>query len=166
MTSEQLSADKNDPVDSQPLILLGDRYKVLSVLGDGGFGQTFLVEDTHMPSNRRCVLKQLQPVHERPELRQMVEDRFQREAATLEMLGDASYAIYLGHLFVVVPMGVLWTRMTWVHSDISSVAFVLMALMGSCWLGTFLHHYFDQPLQRRLARSRNPYLRGATIESR
>ena len=84
----------------------------------------------------------------------------------LEMLGDASYAIYLGHLFVVVPMGVLWTRMTWVHSDISSVAFVLMALMGSCWLGTFLHHYFDQPLQRRLARSRNPYLRGATIESR
>ena len=89
MTSEQLSADKVGQVDSKPLILLGDRYKVLSVLGDGGFGQTFLVEDTHMPSNRRCVLKQLKPVHEKPELRQVVEDRFQREAATLEMLGDA-----------------------------------------------------------------------------
>ncbi|MEL7054493.1 MAG: hypothetical protein AAGM45_22310, partial [Cyanobacteria bacterium J06588_5] len=63
-----------------PLVLLSNRYRVLNVLGDGGFGQTFLVEDTHMPSNKRCVLKQLKPIHERPELKQMVRDRFQREA--------------------------------------------------------------------------------------
>lgn len=72
------------------LSILSNRYKVLNVLGDGGFGQTFLVEDTQMPSNRRCVLKQLKPIHtETPELRQLVQDRFQREAATLEMLGEA-----------------------------------------------------------------------------
>ncbi|MEL7511004.1 MAG: SH3 domain-containing protein, partial [Cyanobacteria bacterium J06554_3] len=59
-----------------------------NVLGDGGFGQTFLVEDTHMPSNRQCVLKQLKPVHDKPELHQMVQDRFQREAAILEKLGE------------------------------------------------------------------------------
>ncbi|MEO0885336.1 MAG: protein kinase [Cyanobacteria bacterium J06634_6] len=76
-----------------PSALLSNRYKVLSVLGDGGFGKTFLVEDTQMPSNRRCVLKQLKPVHgesgETTELRQLVQDRFQREAATLELLGEA-----------------------------------------------------------------------------
>ena len=72
-----------------PLILLSNRYRVLNVLGDGGFGKTFLVEDTHMPSNRRCVLKQLKPVHEKPEIARMVKERFEREAATLECLGEA-----------------------------------------------------------------------------
>lgn len=71
------------------LSLLSNRYRVLNVLGDGGFGKTFLVEDTQMPSNRKCVLKQLKPVHDGTnELRQLVQDRFQREAATLEMLGE------------------------------------------------------------------------------
>ncbi|MEO1634980.1 MAG: serine/threonine-protein kinase, partial [Cyanobacteria bacterium J06631_9] len=77
-----------DQIGNAPLILLSNRYKVLNVLGDGGFGQTFLVEDTHMPSNRQCVLKQLKPVHDKPELHQMVQDRFQREAAILEKLGE------------------------------------------------------------------------------
>jgi serine/threonine protein kinase, bacterial len=69
-------------------VLLSNRYQVLSVLGDGGFGKTFLVEDTQMPSNRRCVLKQLKPVHDNPQTNQMVRDRFQREAAILEKLGE------------------------------------------------------------------------------
>ncbi len=69
-------------------VLLSNRYQVLSVLGDGGFGKTFLVEDTQMPSNRRCVLKQLKPVHDNPQTNQMVKDRFQREAAILEKLGE------------------------------------------------------------------------------
>ena len=69
--------------------VLSNRYRVLSVLGDGGFGKTFLVEDIQMPSNRRCVLKQLKPIHnETPEIRQLVQDRFQREAAILEQLGE------------------------------------------------------------------------------
>lgn len=72
-----------------PTVLLSNRYRVLSVLGDGGFGKTFLVEDTHMPSNKKCVLKQLKPVRDRPEVAQLVRDRFEREAATLEMLGEA-----------------------------------------------------------------------------
>jgi len=69
--------------------ILSNRYRVLSVLGDGGFGKTFLVEDTQMPSNRQCVLKQLKPIHDQtPEIRQLVQDRFQREAAILEKLGE------------------------------------------------------------------------------
>ena len=69
-------------------ITLSNRYRVLSVIGDGGFGKTFLVEDTQMPSNRQCVLKQLKPVHDNPQTGQMVKDRFQREAAILETLGE------------------------------------------------------------------------------
>jgi len=36
--------------------LLDNRYRVTSVLGSGGFGETYLAEDTKMPSNRRCVI--------------------------------------------------------------------------------------------------------------
>lgn len=76
------------PDDIAPVVLLSNRYRVFSVLGDGGFGKTFLVEDTQMPSNRQCVLKQLKPVHDNPQASQMVQDRFQREAAILEKLGE------------------------------------------------------------------------------
>ena len=69
--------------------LLSNRYRVLNVLGDGGFGKTFLVEDTQMPSNRRCVLKQLKPIQNNPATSQLVKERFQREAAILETLGEA-----------------------------------------------------------------------------
>ncbi|QSV61432.1 MAG: hypothetical protein HEQ26_00310 [Dolichospermum sp. DL01] len=30
--------------------LLNNRYQVIQVLGAGGFGETFLAEDTYMPS--------------------------------------------------------------------------------------------------------------------
>lgn len=70
--------------------LLNNRYQVLDVLGGGGFSTTFLVEDTHMPSRRRCVLKQLKPVSVDPSIQTLVQERFQREAAILETLGDVS----------------------------------------------------------------------------
>jgi serine/threonine-protein kinase len=34
--------------------LLSNRYQVLRVLGSGGFGQTFLAEDTQMPPQQFC----------------------------------------------------------------------------------------------------------------
>ncbi|MBD2384584.1 protein kinase domain-containing protein [Cylindrospermum sp. FACHB-282] len=70
--------------------LLNDRYQVIQVLGAGGFGETFLAEDTYMPSKRRCVVKQLRPIQNNPQIYQLVQDRFQREAAILETLGGAA----------------------------------------------------------------------------
>ncbi|MDF5719431.1 MAG: protein kinase [Rhizonema sp. PD37] len=70
--------------------LLNNRYQVIQVLGVGGFGETFLAEDTYMPSRRRCVIKQLKPIANDPQTYQIVQQRFEREAATLEYLGEAS----------------------------------------------------------------------------
>ena len=70
------------------MTLLNNRYQVLRVLGSGGFGKTFLAEDTQMPSGKRCVIKQLIPVINNPQLYQLVQERFQKEASILEELGD------------------------------------------------------------------------------
>ena len=68
--------------------LLNNRYQIIETLGRGGFGETFLAKDTHMPSARKCVIKHLKPVLESPEIPQWLRDRFQREATILEELGE------------------------------------------------------------------------------
>jgi serine/threonine protein kinase len=72
---------------------LNNRYRVIQTLGSGGFGETFLAEDTQMPSQRRCVIKLLKPVTTNPQIYQLVQERFQREAAILEELGGGSNQI-------------------------------------------------------------------------
>jgi serine/threonine protein kinase, bacterial len=70
--------------------LLNNRYQVIEVLSAGGFGETFLAEDIHLPSRRRCVIKQLKPITSEPQTYQQIQQRFEREAATLEYLGEGS----------------------------------------------------------------------------
>ncbi|MCM0590971.1 MAG: protein kinase [Gloeotrichia echinulata IR180] len=70
--------------------LLNNRYQVTQVIGAGGFGETFLAEDTHMPSRRSCVIKQLKPITNDPQTYNFIQKRFEREAATLENLGKSS----------------------------------------------------------------------------
>ncbi len=67
---------------------LNNRYEIIKTLGRGGFGETFLAVDTHMPSARQCVIKQLKPILEKPEIPTWLQERFQREAAILEELGE------------------------------------------------------------------------------
>jgi serine/threonine protein kinase, bacterial len=73
--------------------LLNNRYKILNPLSSGGFGETFLAEDTQMPSKRKCVIKQLKPVAHNTQVYQLIQERFKREAATLEKLGHENHQI-------------------------------------------------------------------------
>ncbi|HAN45981.1 MAG TPA: serine/threonine protein kinase, partial [Cyanobacteria bacterium UBA8156] len=68
---------------------IGQRYHILKQLGSGGFGETFLAEDTQLPSRQRCVIKKLKPTHSNPSLRTLLQERFEREAVVLEQLGNA-----------------------------------------------------------------------------
>jgi len=67
--------------------LLNNRYQIIQILGTGGFSETFLAEDTYLPSRHRCVIKQLKPYTNDPQMYQLLQQRFGREAAILEKLG-------------------------------------------------------------------------------
>jgi len=67
--------------------LLDGRYRVASVLGSGGFSQTYIAEDTRRPSCPQCVVKHLRPCSQAPEFVQEMRTRFYMEADALEKLG-------------------------------------------------------------------------------
>ncbi|MEL7333943.1 MAG: serine/threonine-protein kinase, partial [Cyanobacteria bacterium J06560_2] len=70
-------------------MLLNHRYDIIRDLAEGSFGKTFLAEDTQMPTRQRCVIKQLKPVNDdRPGVVQLIQERFAREAAVLEAVGQ------------------------------------------------------------------------------
>jgi serine/threonine-protein kinase len=68
--------------------LLDQRYQVVRVLGQGGFGHTYIAEDTRRPGNPTCVVKHLKPASRDPEFLQIARRLFTREAETLEKLGN------------------------------------------------------------------------------
>jgi serine/threonine protein kinase len=70
--------------------LFNNRYLTIKELGGGGFSRTYLAVDTHLPSRPKCVVKQLTFETDDPEIYELVQTRFQREAAILEVLGKLS----------------------------------------------------------------------------
>jgi eukaryotic-like serine/threonine-protein kinase len=68
--------------------LLAGHYKVLEVLGEGGFGQTYIAEDIHLPGNPKCVLKHLKTSSTDPDILETARRLFLKEAETLQQLGN------------------------------------------------------------------------------
>ncbi|MEI6332423.1 MAG: serine/threonine-protein kinase [Pseudanabaena sp. ELA645] len=68
--------------------LLSGRYKVQRILGAGGFGQTFVAEDTQRPNNPVCVVKQLKPASNDPSFLETARRMFRSEGEVLEKLGE------------------------------------------------------------------------------
>lgn len=67
---------------------LASRYKIVKHLGAGGFGQTFLAQDTQLPGKPLCVVKQLKPQSNDPSTLQVARRLFDTEAKILYKLGD------------------------------------------------------------------------------
>jgi serine/threonine protein kinase len=68
--------------------ILASRYHIVRHLGGGGFGQTFLAQDTHLPGHPICVVKQLKPKVTDPSTFETAKRLFDREAETLYRLGN------------------------------------------------------------------------------
>ncbi|WP_310423752.1 serine/threonine protein kinase [Chamaesiphon sp. VAR_48_metabat_135_sub] len=68
--------------------LLAGHYRVLQVLGVGGFGQTYITEDLHLPGNPKCVLKHLKPASADRSLLDIARKFFEKEAIVLQQLGN------------------------------------------------------------------------------
>lgn len=69
-------------------LIINNRYQILNSIAAGGFGETFLAEDQQMPSHRRCAIKRLKPKADHPQVYQIIQERFRREATVLEKLGE------------------------------------------------------------------------------
>ncbi|MCC0176800.1 protein kinase [Waterburya agarophytonicola K14] len=67
--------------------IIGSRYKILEYLAEGGFGKTYLAEDTQLPGRDTCVVKQLHPSSQDPKFLAIARRLFQTEASTLHNLG-------------------------------------------------------------------------------
>ncbi|NJM71168.1 MAG: tetratricopeptide repeat protein [Scytonema sp. RU_4_4] len=67
-------------------ILVG-RYQIISYLGGGGFGETFVACDTQLPGSPQCVVKKLKPQANDPDTLQTARRLFDTEAQVLYKLG-------------------------------------------------------------------------------
>nr|WP_242018311.1 serine/threonine-protein kinase [Pseudanabaena sp. FACHB-1998] len=68
--------------------ILRGHYKIISHLGGGGFGQTYLAEDIDLPKHPTCVVKQLKPISKEPFVLETAKRLFDQEAEILYSLGS------------------------------------------------------------------------------
>lgn len=66
---------------------IDNRYKIVKVLGSGGFSETYTAEDIRRPGNPLCVVKLLRPINNQPGQLEVARRLFASEGQTLERLG-------------------------------------------------------------------------------
>ncbi len=121
--------------------LLNNRYQILQTLGQGGFGSTYLAEDTHLPSHRRCVIKQLKLMAQTEAKQAIIRERFEREAAVLETLGQQHQQIPELHAYFCEG-GEFYLVQEWIEGE------TLTQQVQRCglWDGVAVQHLLQQIL--------------------
>jgi len=79
-----------------------------------------------------------------------------RPMPLLEKLGDASYAIYLIHMFVVGALVAVCRRFADPTQPLVGVAIIVLALVLASVAGMLVHRYVEQPLLNLLRGRRKP----------
>lgn len=74
----------------------------------------------------------------------------------LLLLGDASYSIYLTHMFVLGAMGVIWRHIFPHASPPSAVLFIFIALIASPAMAWLCYRFIEQQITFRLQRLARP----------
>ncbi|OBU76415.1 hypothetical protein BCV63_01610 [Cylindrospermopsis raciborskii CS-508] len=69
-------------------LILRERFIPREILGEGGFGRTFLATDTGKPSQPLCVIKQFLPQAQGTDTIEKASRLFNQEAKQLEQLGQ------------------------------------------------------------------------------
>lgn len=67
---------------------IGGHYQIENFLGQGGFGETYLARDTHLPDRPYRIVKKLKPKFTDPVVLQAAQVWFEREAQVLYQLGE------------------------------------------------------------------------------
>ncbi|MBE9169195.1 tetratricopeptide repeat protein [Pleurocapsales cyanobacterium LEGE 06147] len=83
--ARQRTSGRRSPHPGQ---IIGERYQIIRELGRGGFGKTYLARDIEVPGKPKCVIKQLQPRSNRPEVWRDAKERFNQEAIVQQRLGN------------------------------------------------------------------------------
>ncbi|MBE9128155.1 MULTISPECIES: serine/threonine-protein kinase [unclassified Coleofasciculus] len=68
-------------------LLLKERYRAMKLIGQGGFGRTFLAVDEDKPSKPYCVIKQFYPQAQGTDNEKKAAKLFEQEAVRLDDLG-------------------------------------------------------------------------------
>src|SRR4028118_434251 len=68
-------------------LLLRERYRAIKLIGQGGFGRTFLAVDEDKPSKPRCAIKQFFPQAQGTNNAHKAAQLFEQEAVRLDELG-------------------------------------------------------------------------------
>jgi serine/threonine protein kinase len=81
-----------ESIDNAPKIgeILLDRYLIQSLLGRGGFGETFLARNLRLPGEPACVIKRLAPQSLAADRIEIARQQFELEALCLSQLGSHS----------------------------------------------------------------------------
>jgi len=91
--NEEKTLVTTTPLNSDEIIKatapkFSERYEITKILGQGGFGRTYLAKDRQDPKALICVVKHLMPARRDPKFLEVARRLFQTEAKILKALGQ------------------------------------------------------------------------------